>query len=215
MYKKRSTRKSYRPRRTYKRTNVQALVKKTVKKEFAKNVETKFLITEFSGAIGNTVNFNRIATPGVGTAENQRIGDTIMVKSIYIDYSFIYQDNTNLARFIVFQWFQDSSLNPPVAASILEAASTKPVQAPYSMNNSQNYRILYDKTHALAESGGNAVVLRKHYITKIPCRKLVFTNSNADAENIKKGQIYCLEVTDSAVSGPTVSAVVKLNYTDA
>lgn len=210
-YGKRATKKT--TKRSYKKKPRQS-VRTIVRKELSKNIETKFLVSEFSGAITDTVNFNRIATPGIGTGDDERIGDTITVKSIYINYSFIVQDSTNLARFIVFQWMNDSSINPPVAASILEGSSTRPVQAPYSMNNSQNYRILYDRTHCVSDNG-NAVMLRKQYITKIPCRKMVFTNDNANAANVKKGQLYLLEVTDSAASGPTLNCVIKLNYTDA
>jgi len=214
MYKKRYTKKTYKPRRKT-RTNMRTMVKKTVKREMSKNIETKFIVGEFTGAITDSVNFNRVSTPAVGTGDNERIGDTITVKSLYINYSFIADDTTNLVRLIVFQWFQDSSNNPPVAASILEASASIHVQAPYSMNNSQNYRILYDRTHTLSTDGSSRVVLAKKYITKIPCRKIVFTNSSGNSANIKKGQIYVLEVSDSSVSGPDLSCVVKLNYTDA
>lgn len=216
MYKKKFyKKKKFVPRRRYKRTNVQSLVKKTVHKELNRNLETKFTMTALTGNIGNSANFNRIATPGVGTSDSDRTADTIMIKSLYIDYSFIADDSTNLIRFIVFQWYQDSSLNPPIAASILESSSFSQVQAPYSMNNAQNYRILYDRTHTLSTAGSNEVIHVKKYLTKIPCRKLVFTNSSANSANIKKGQIYVLEVSDSALSGPALSCVCKLNYTDA
>lgn len=207
-----------RRRRTYKRRPKKQPTTRTVtrivKKELSKSVEKKFVLSEFTGAISDNINFNRLNTPGNGTADNERVGDTIYLKSIYYNYSFIVDDGTNLVRFMIIQWLNDSSHNPPVGSSILEGSSTIPVQAPYSMNNSQNYRILYDKTHTLSDTGANRVIQRRGYITKIPCRKVVFTNNDANAANVKKGQIYLVQVSDSVLSGPDLSVVCKLNYTD-
>jgi len=210
-YKKRTGNKKYFRKNIPTRT-----ITKIVKRQINKNLETKYHVTEVSGAVtGTSANIFLLPSPGTGTTDQTRESDQIYLRSLYYEYDFIFEDSTNLVRFIIFQWMQDSSLNAPVSASILEAAVTSTVRAPYSMNNSQNFRILYDRTHTLADNGSNALIMRKGYLKKIPLRKIVYTNTNANAANIKKGQLYGLIVSDSALSGPSFSAAFKLNYTDA
>lgn len=196
------------------------MVKRIVRKQINRNLETKFLCTQ-SVAVGvnTTPNFTTILVPALGNTENERIGDTITLKSLYYNYSVQYEDSTNVFRIIIFQWMQDSSLNAPIVNSILEQSSATTqdyVYSPYSMNNAQNYRILYDRTH-LVQQQGTQIVHRKGYITKFPNRKIVFTNaSGGSVSNIKRGQIYVLTMSDSSVAPhPDWNATFKLNYTDA
>lgn len=164
---------------------------------------------DYFGSVNSAL--NQIAR---GTSDNgERVGDSIRIKSIQLNWIPIAADSTNVLRFIVFQWYD--VLVTPTAGDILINVGT--VNAPnslYNWDNKLRYRILYDKRVSLGTTAGNGNGCYKKLITRGFRRDIRY--NGAAATDFINNAIYTLVISDSAaVAHPTVSWTLRMNYTDA
>lgn len=152
----------------------------------------------------------------VGTADTQRIGDEIDMKSVQLKYVVTRGDGTNVVRAILFQWFDEST---PTLADILRPASIGSiggVVAHYHHDNlnakPQKFQILYDKTH-LVNDVGYPTALGKFSTSKFKHRRVQYS---AASSNPVSNRLYLAFISDSAAAAhPSVNYSLRLRYTDA
>lgn len=175
------------PKRTYyknkgKKTNLakntKKAVRKVVKDVLKKKVELKYndqttyaaaagtALTDAPGVFGNLIQVAR------GTADTERIGDQITLKSLKIWLRIWQPDpgagatDENFARFVVFQWH---SPTVPTAADIFQYPATVAYLSPFKVDSNRMYTILYEKTFRTVSTGSTATQvlnLNLRYIRK-------------------------------------------------
>lgn len=199
-------------RRNFKKRNVQPskTFKTMVLKVLRGNIEPKYITASTTAQtvdwLGGLNSFTDIVQ---GSAQTQRVGDELRLKSIDLRYQIACADTTQCMRIIVFQWFQNTV---PTVNNILYSNGT--AQAPFGALNFEqrrNYRILYDRMHSLdiITEIQNGVHVR---IWKIPKRNIVFTTTGTTVGNNK---CYIYFISDSSVAPhPTLTWQIRVNYTD-
>jgi len=150
-----------------------------------------------------------------GDTQGERSGNSVTFRSIEFNYALYHQTDGNFARVILFQWMPDSGNLAPTRAQILQDSSTMPFLSSYNHSQRHQFRILYDKVHALSAQGSNGVQTEKMLITRIPKRRNEFSS---DGSTTGTYQLYLLVTADASVSNPADDIVmdyyVKLNYSD-
>lgn len=175
------------------------------------NQEKKyFLQSTFSAAVSVTPDIGSISDVPQATTDEGRIGDQLTLRSIEVRLSAITSDTTNLMRFIVFQWYPNTT---PVADDVLipnAVLTSNQVYAPYNHDKRFMFRILYDRTMQLDTY--NPAFATNFMIKKFPRSKIQYQLGGTTGQN----KIYVLKVSDSTVTThPTMNTVYKLNYSDA
>lgn len=146
----------------------------------------------------------------LGTADGQRIGHQITLKSLHINVLATHADPTQVMRVLVFQHFPEAY---PLATDIFQDTSTAYMyMSPYNFDNSKSFRILYDSTKLLDNVAKPQAQWNK-YINLTKARKNVeYQGSTTDGLN----RLYMLVISDStAISHPAYKAFATLTYTDA
>lgn len=144
--------------------------------------------------------------PAQGSAENERIGEKIMLKYMWFNISAYIPDSgdtTNFIRMILFQW-KDRSI--PSTTDILVTANDY-IQL-HNFERRQQYKVLYDRVVPFTYNGDNA----KAWTLKIK-------NANKDltyaGTEVQKNGMYMFLVSDSsAVVHPVLNLRCRSYYTD-
>lgn len=97
----------------------------------------------------------------LGSAENQRNGDSVKQMAVDIRYNIfletgVTQDNTNSVRVLLVKDRSTAGAFPVLLGDILDPtglASGSEIVAPRNKNNLSRFKILYDKTHSLSQGG--------------------------------------------------------------
>ncbi len=208
-----------RKRRTNYRKKPQYPLNPRQKVEVKKMIQSNIELKSFDEALGGvTVSDTPIIarwfaiTQGVGNT--QRIGNQINCKYMQLKYQMSAGDNTNIMRYIVFQWREDNLGNAPSVDDILyRGANSNPwTNALYNYDNRHQYTILYDRRHQLDYDnptdtfGGSNYLKIKHKKMDYPIPAAI-TGTNA---------IYILVVSDSAAGNhPIITNQGRLYYYDA
>jgi hypothetical protein len=165
------------------------------------NPQTKFVDlaqTQNPSSAGNVLSgFNSI---NQGVAVSQRTGDTIFMKSLYVNYTVtqLNSDEISSTRVIFFQWIPSSLLGTPVAANILQTGA---IDSFYNWQLSSNFRILDDRIfHLSGEAGVPTSASQCGYFGEISLArintKVEFTPGLSTGSN----QLYCLVISDSVIA---------------
>lgn len=151
-----------------------------------------------------------------GTSDsNQRIGDSIVMKSI--GFRFLFQgsstDGANAIRIILFRWHEDDQVNPPTVAQLLTVPGAA-LTSPYEFDNMRmkKFTILYDKIATVDNVGTG---MYKHFnVFKTFRGSKVYFDSSADEG---KSKVYVFLCSDSpVVPHPLMSFIYsRITYTDA
>lgn len=150
---------------------------------------------------------------GQGDTDTSRDGDSLLVKSLNLNYQIEVGDTFNVIRVIMFQWFPTSV---PTAGNILQDV-TLGVLNPHQTYNHDlryNYKVLYDKTHTIGATSTNIPIVKiskQVYITSGFKRKLQYQAATTTGNN----QFYLMAISDSS-AGPDPQLIynVKLNFLD-
>lgn len=193
------------------RTRQQATVVATVDRRIANREETKAFVTSLNASASTTVSLTKLSSIPVGTGQEERIGDVVMVKSMSSQFTSIVADATNFVRIIIFQWFEDDAVDPPTPAMILTSPTL--IASNYEYNSRRKRKILWDKTLSLSLNGGPANAHVKKRISFFPKEKIYYSPTGAITG---KNNIWMLKYSDSgAVVHPTFKFMSMLQYTDA
>lgn len=156
----------------------------------------------------------KLTAIGQGIASNQRTGDHIILKEVYLKVITEIADTYNTLRFIVFQWIPNDAVETPTVGAILQ----DPALGVYSHYNDTNldgvkYRILLDRVYLLNTGSYNRTMKGYRLFGKrLARKKLVFNPTATTGFN----QIYTLMMSDSiAAPNPTFAYHCKVTFTDA
>lgn len=139
-------------------------------------------------------------------SDNTRVGDVVKITSFQFRFGLKLADDYNLVRIIFFQWLSDST---PVGSDILLSTSY-PLYSPYTADNRNLYKILYDRTVVL--DANKPVVYEHKFLSRGFVKKMHWTAGSATAGS---NHIWYLNVSDSgAISHPAVELFTRVNYID-
>lgn len=200
--------------------------KKQVRRMIARAHEDKFIddYTNISAGVTSSGTVTQLGVPAQGTGVSQRVGDTIEVKRIELQYVLAGGDVYNNIRVIVFKWNVDSNLSAPTLASVLYTTNVTPVIAPYVWDNikSKEVQIVYDRTHSLSYGCQLATVSSNGIETQHQKVNLFGKRLHARKVEVDQGGTtgygiyYILFVSDSAITpNPTFGFNARIVYEDA
>jgi hypothetical protein len=152
-------------------------------------------------------------TQGVGVS--QRTGDTIFMKSFFMNYAInaANSDIFTTARVVIFQWIPNSSIAVPLYSDIFQ---TPDIYAMYDWQFANQYRILYDKIHFLSGTGTNPTTASNQgFFGELNIstlnRKVEFSQASAFGSN----ELYCLVISDSAIIPfPLLNIRTRITYSE-
>lgn len=148
-----------------------------------------------------------------GTANTQRMGRAIYIKSIHMrcHINTIANDVYDTVRVMIFQWMDETTPTAAAVAAtdILEDIGTNPFLSALSTDNGHKVRVLHDKMYNVSENGDWAATDK------------IFKKVNSKAKwkvgvaAIETGQLFCMIISDSlALPHPRFRANFRTRYTD-
>lgn len=149
---------------------------------------------------------------------NQFEGNWIRPSGIYLKYYIHTSELRNVVRVMLFQWM-DATV--PVPSGILQDVTTGfGVIAPTLVTNRNYIRVLYDRSHQIAPTAGDAGALGGEGTTDvckvyIPGRKLRKTRFQSNANQVQQGDIYVLVISDDlAIPQPQITWWGRVTFSD-
>lgn len=130
-------------------------------------------------------------------------GNVVKPQAITMKYYADTAQVFNVLRVMVFQWFDSVT---PALTGILQSGTTGiALCSPVNITNKQYIKVLYDKTHMLAPTAGDAAVIGNGTIDPvtvyIPGKRLRTTRFNATTAVVQDGNIYVMFLSDDAALG--------------
>lgn len=196
-------------------------VRRYVKREIHKNIETKWYYkATVVTSITDVANIVDVTTVPRGVTATDRIGQEVVLRALRLRLTMTVGDNTNFVRIIFFQWYQSTGIGlSPSVLDILEQTTITggPVpdyMAPIQQTTRQVFHVLYDRVFTLSIEGDTAVRSLNFRIPLKYARKKI----NYDPESAVSGSnhIFYLIVSDSgAVTHPNYSMTTEMYYDDA
>lgn len=206
-------------------------------KKIENDIELKYVDTVFNDTVdtgGDLVLLNSLAT---GTTQLTRIGSEINATSVQFRLSCVTNDaNTdgpNFIRVILFWDRQANGVAPvlfadPISASpalLNNATITTIVNTPYQYENSERFRVLYDKVYTLNPRIAQTVVagaITETYPVGLYIKKKIKLNRKIKYDaaalgigSINTNSLYMAFVSSEAANAPTVDAGFRLYFKDA
>lgn len=210
-------------------------VRDIVKGSLNDHIEPKAAILDSSGvSILTTATITDLTTIGQGVTRDDRVGDRLRLKALTWRSKIVASaggllasaDSYDTVRIIVFRWWDDTAVNPPLLGNILKqgASGTDYTVASHNVDDKEQYTILMDETVVVynsptyngsaisTEPGPGHVALQNRTFTKFGDPH-VFFNNNA---NSGVGHVHVLYVSDSSFTPhPTMAYALLLEYEDA
>ncbi len=205
-YKKRRSRGAY------------SLAKKALKKvnKISRGIEAKHLTTAITaGNIDDDGVFtSNLNIPVQGLLDTNRIGDTIMCKSIHLRMNYVTGSanlNTQL-RFILI-WDKYDTIDT-VSDILANTGDSNAANSHYNVDTRREWIKLMDKTVVLQSPSGSKM---KHLNKVFKLNKI--TQFNAAGTDINKGTLFLLYISniDSGLADadkPNIVGLARLFYTD-
>jgi len=157
--------------------------------------------------------------PAQGIAFNQRIGDTVFLKKLFLNYNCNANNTVAIQslRIIVFQWFPNSGLLVPTPAVIMQLVASQTIGF-YDWQYSNQWRPIYDANHCFSGATGNLTASSNQcFLGPIPMdrviRRVEFTAGSINASMA----IYALAISDQpavGLVGPLLGYNFRCEYSD-
>lgn len=204
----------FRRRRTFRKRKVPRMrgraakaVRKVVKKEISKTVETKYVNVNVVSSVTTTPVISFLNTVAQGTTDQTRVGDVIKITSIWMRFLLTVGDTIQFVRLILFQWHPGTT---PVAGDILQDTSN-PTNSPYNVDAKPSYRILWDRTFPMSTTGDTAVRVITYNFRKAIRKTTFFAGSSTSAQE----NLYLFSASDSGIGpNPTLNLYARVNFHD-
>lgn len=213
--------------RTRKTTNA---TKKDVKKIVTRYMDKRVEVKEYKSGILNQ-DINRDGTNMYnllqiieGVKDDQRVGDSIYLKSIHINVNFTWSnavDQGQAIRMIVFQWM-DSPAVLNNLGSVLAFVSLGGIAQPllnvlsfyrHDSLMGKKFRILSDRTYTRGIGTTLKKIVKLNVNLKRAMKKLQY-DATAGTNVLTKGGIYVGYISDQDATFPTVRHVARVHFTD-
>jgi len=208
--------KTYRKRTIRRKPVADKRIRRVVKKELNKEIETKFFDRQMSGYAELAVLTAANPLQGIvrGSGRSEFIGSKIKPTSLSIKGQVIAGDSPgNMLRLVI---IQDKTTSGTPTAGTLFSNLTYPWVSPFNADYRDTYTVLYDKTWLLTNDGVTSTgFLPRSFKVFIPAKKMRqigYTGAGA----IDSGTIWMCWISDSSAAvHPTYIAVSRLSYKDA
>jgi len=189
--------------------------KKQVQRAITSNEEVKWVnVSGSSTAVPLTGVTSVLSIPAQGQTSTTRVGDKIKLIKCWIDWSLIVADSTNVVRVILWQYKENTVLQTPTLANILDIGPSGAVPEVWSAYNDfrkDHFKILVDKSYDL--NGVSVPFITRRW--RVPITSLNKVQFNVGATT---GYNHlCLSfISDSvAVSHPATTYMARTYFTDA
>lgn len=178
----------------------------------------KYFDINVSGSMLATVSYNLLSSIPQGSAQSQRVGDTLWIKGVSFRYEIATanSDIFNLVRVIIFSWIPNTSSITPGSTSILESPLTQVVQSFYNYEGRQDFCVFYDSIMAMTGTASAPTIGSLRHVEQ----HIAFSGKGYELQynpgaTTGTRQIYTLVMSDSAVSpNPAIDLWARLYYTD-
>lgn len=158
--------------------------------------------------VTTTASITNILSPAQGTGDDDRIGDRVNAKSLFIRLSITPNATAgmNFLRFIVLRDKQGNGAAPS-AANVLSASTD--YQSPINEDYGQRFKVLFDRTYTV-DNDANGAQVDKIY------RKLNFRTVWPDEGSTwpNTNSLLVFMISDQATNGPTVQYYARVRFTD-
>jgi len=171
----------------------------------------KYLDSNLSGGALSTGSINPVSNATQGNSDTSRIGDQLVVNSIEIscDAEVSTVDINDIIRFTIIQWVPDSTIAPTLA-QIYASPGAAITNSPFTHDNSDLVRVLWDHKMPLSSTGMGTAV-KSAILTVIPNRIVKFSAGTSNGTN----QIYLIITSNSTLAPhPLFNAFVRVNFYD-
>lgn len=213
---RRRARKTYRKRRVARSGLQERKIRKVVKAELKKEIESKF----FDSSVNSTLSTTASAIPPLsgfsrGTGVSNFIG--MKVKPIYLTIRGTLQgsDNTNYVRILV---IQDKAVSGTPNTSTIFQNTSYPWLSPLNVDYIDSYTVLADRLYSFRtfeSAAGTFTGTVRPFKIKISGKKMRQITYTA-AGSADSGQLWIIAVSDSALpSHPGYVMLTRFTYTDA
>jgi len=217
--KRKRTTKSTPSRKRAKTSGSAPVTRQEVQRLIQRNTELKYQnsITANTG-LSTTATMYQITNIAQGTTDVTRVGDRLKLVKSYMRGVVYCGDVSNIVRFIIFQWFPNST---PVAVDILLPGSSGAYDwtSQYNHDLRQEFKVLYDKTWTLVGNGSAATA--PYTSAYQACFQATLKPRHTELQYSGGGttgtnQIWWMALSDSsAPTHPTIEFTFKTMYTDA
>ena len=155
-----------------------------------------------------------------GTGPSQRIGDTIKLKYVHLNYVVTAEANNtfNKIRVLVVQYSIFTGLTPAAIYEPNQIGGLNSTMAQINYDQSKApervLRVLYDKTHRVYGGEYSSVSVNNLKIYRNMVKKISY---DGNTETIPlQNQIYVCAISDSLVApNPTMNFIARVVYEDA
>lgn len=177
------------------------------------NTEVKYIDVAANLGISLGAPFiQRLTTLAQGTDENNRVGNSALLKDLNLRISIIPNYTTdpyNLIRYVIFVDKQQSG-TPPTTAQLFTNAGN--IDSPFNRNYTDRFVIIKDKRLIISQQGDQQQVFQKIYKKlDFHCRWIGSSSGNADAGN---NQLYIAAVSTQVLNLPLFYIYSRVNFTD-
>lgn len=161
--------------------------------------------------------------PAKGGADNERLGQEIIVKSVNFRWliNASETDDFDTLRFVIVQFMDGNAVSEfPLNYNTnlwLEPTTDYPYLSPFNTQSASTYRVLFDKTYnvcanGVAQMSENVLITSKD----MAISKLKFDgDTGGGLPGLDRGLIICFACSDStAVPNPDVKFTCKMNFID-
>lgn len=200
MNKKKTFKKSYRK------------FKKPKRLIMSKMPENKHFDVNISQSITQAGTLNLLSQIGQGVDDTQRIGNTLYLKSLFMNVSIVQNAGSTIDNVRLMVVVDRQGFNAPAVNSVLEPALLTSTLAPLSQYNHyymSRYKVIYDRTLKLSTGFSETLIYKKY----IP---LKFASHYIGAATTFKNQVYLLHIGDNpnVLALPVLNVACRIIYTD-
>lgn len=178
------------------------------------NVEAKFYDQAIGGTYTNGDNTaSWLSGITVGTASNQRNGQSVLAKSLFIRGNIVMNAaaTTQVLRVLVVMDKQRGGTTPTIS-DVLESSGVGWINSPLTMQQAGRFVVLSDRNYDMSINGNNRSLQYKFFCKlKHHIRWDESGNAIGDAE---QGQLYLLAVSNDGVNPPTFDFHSRLRFID-
>lgn len=204
-------------------TSASPAVRKYVNRRIAAAAEEKYIPFEVNANNASydsptLAQLNQIPT---GATDESRVGDEIKYKELSIKGNVQAQGNNNtIARFIVFQWYSNTTPGLDDVLVTPSSSLANYVNAPYVRDNLHRMKVLYDKRFAIAAANSTSglkltelfsVFIRSDQWGR---RKVNYIANSTTQSTNTLYTILLSNVTDASGVEPVVSYSGYLSWTE-
>jgi hypothetical protein len=210
-----------------KQTAVNKAVKKELKKELDKQIEDKQAGAVISATnADNIAQFTLINNIDQGTAQGQRVGTRIRLKSCNIMTAFSVNGTAatlgpGAVRELLILDHQPNGAAPNVTQLFLNTTAGLEYLSPMNENGKARYKVLMDKRFTVEIAGGSVnipqLIQRKHHV-KLSKALSIYNGTGTAIANINTNSLWYVVITNisSAATNPVgYLGNIDLIYEDA